>query len=113
MSYAELQVSSNFSFLRGASHPHELAVAANEYGHYAIAITDRNTLSGIVRAYSRVKKLKDCRTRLSLDAGWIFHVGRACSVIQPAVKHTEVSRNSSPWDAAAPKKASASSNSPT
>ncbi len=64
MSYAELQVSSNFSFLRGASHPHELAVAANEHGHYAFAITDRNTLSGIVRAYSRLKKLKDCRTRL-------------------------------------------------
>ena len=37
--YAELQVSSNFSFLRGASHPHELVMAAHEYGHHAIALT--------------------------------------------------------------------------
>jgi len=52
MRYAELQVSSNFSFLRGASHPQELVNAANEYGHHAIALTDRNTLSGIVWAHS-------------------------------------------------------------
>ncbi len=50
--YAELQASSNFSFLRGASHPHELVAAAHEYGYHAIAVTDRNTLSGIVLAHS-------------------------------------------------------------
>jgi error-prone DNA polymerase len=53
--YAELQVSSNFSFLLGASHPQELVAAAHEYGHYAIALTDRNTLSGIVLAHSTLK----------------------------------------------------------
>lgn len=63
MQYAELQVSSNFSFLRGASHPQELVNAANEYNLHAIAVTDRNTLSGIVLAHSTLKKIKDLRTR--------------------------------------------------
>ena len=49
--YAELQVTSNFSFLRGASHPDELAAAAAALGLAAIAITDRNTLAGVVRAH--------------------------------------------------------------
>ena len=62
--YAELQVSSNFSFLRGASHPQELVNAAHEYSYRAIALTDRNTLSGIVLAHSTLKKIEKCRTRL-------------------------------------------------
>ncbi|MDP7344243.1 MAG: PHP domain-containing protein, partial [Alphaproteobacteria bacterium] len=49
--YAELQVASNYSFLRGASHPHELIARAAELGHAAIALTDRNTLAGVVRAH--------------------------------------------------------------
>src|SRR4051794_1471389 len=61
--YAELQVSSNFSFLRGASHPQELVAAAHEYGHYAIALTDCNTLSGIVLAHSTLKKKGCSQTR--------------------------------------------------
>lgn len=51
MKYAELQVTSNFSFLRGASHPEELVDRAVELGYSAIAVTDRNTLAGIVRAH--------------------------------------------------------------
>jgi error-prone DNA polymerase len=50
-SYAELQVTSNFSFLHGASHPEELVARAAALGHEAIAITDRNTLAGVVRAH--------------------------------------------------------------
>src|SRR5215471_9924766 len=53
--YAELQVTSNFSFLRGASHPDELVVAAAALGHDAIAITDRNSFAGIVRAHQAAK----------------------------------------------------------
>ena len=49
--YAELQVTSNFSFLRGAAHPEELVAQAAKIGLAAIAITDRNTLAGIVRAH--------------------------------------------------------------
>jgi error-prone DNA polymerase len=55
--YAELQVTSNFSFLRGASHPAELMIRAQELGQRALALTDRNTLAGIVRAHSAAKEL--------------------------------------------------------
>jgi len=58
MSYAELGVTSNFTFLTGASHPEELILRAAELGLSAIAITDRNTLAGVVRAYSALKTLK-------------------------------------------------------
>ncbi|NGM61743.1 DNA polymerase III subunit alpha [Sphingobacterium sp. SGG-5] len=51
MEYAELQVTSNFSFLRGGSHPEELVEKAITLGYKAIALTDRNTLAGIVRAH--------------------------------------------------------------
>jgi len=49
--YAELQVTSNFSFLRGASHPEEMVERAAELGYRALALTDRNTLAGVVRAH--------------------------------------------------------------
>ena len=54
--YSELQTTSNFTFLRGASHPEELVQRAVELGYEAIAITDRNTLAGIVRAHAAAKK---------------------------------------------------------
>lgn len=60
MSYTELQVTSNFTFLRGASHPEELVEQAAAYNHTAIAITDRNSLAGIVRAHVAAKA-KDIR----------------------------------------------------
>ncbi|MEL6328788.1 MAG: error-prone DNA polymerase [Planctomycetota bacterium] len=53
--YAELLAVSNFSFLRGASHPDELVDTAAALGIEAVAITDRNTLSGIVRAHVAAK----------------------------------------------------------
>ena len=52
MSYAELNVTSNFTFLTGASHPEELVEQAGELGLEAIAITDTNTFAGIVRAHA-------------------------------------------------------------
>jgi DNA-directed DNA polymerase III PolC len=52
MDYAELQVTTNYSFLRSGSHPHELVERAIELGHTAIGITDRNTLAGVVRAFA-------------------------------------------------------------
>jgi error-prone DNA polymerase len=51
MSYVELQVTSNFSFRRGGSHPEELVDQAADLGYDAIGITDRNTFAGLVRAY--------------------------------------------------------------
>ncbi len=56
MNYTELQVTTNFSFLRGASHPEELIEYAASLGYKELAITDRNTLAGIVRAHSAAKK---------------------------------------------------------
>src|SRR6188474_2897082 len=55
MTYTELQVTSNFSFLHGASHPEELVQQAIALGYKEIAITDRNSLAGIVRAYGASK----------------------------------------------------------
>ena len=55
--YAELCVTSNFTFLTGASHPEELVLRAVELGLSAIAITDHNSLAGVVRAYSALKEL--------------------------------------------------------
>jgi error-prone DNA polymerase len=54
--YAELHCLSNFSFLRGASHPEELVARAAELGYEALAITDRNSLAGVVRAHLAAKE---------------------------------------------------------
>ena len=55
--YAELQITSNFGFLRGASHPEELVVQAQALGLAGLALTDRNSLAGIVRAHQQAKEL--------------------------------------------------------
>src|SRR5215831_3215115 len=55
--YAELQVTTNFSFLRGAAHPDELVLTAAALGHQAIAITDRNSFAGVVRAHHAAKEV--------------------------------------------------------
>ena len=53
--YAELHCLSNFTFLRGASHPEELVTRAHELGYAALAITDECSLAGIVRAHVAAK----------------------------------------------------------
>ena len=62
--YAELCVTTNFTFLTGASHPEELVARAAELGISAIAITDRNSLAGVVRAHSALREI-----RRALDEG--------------------------------------------
>jgi error-prone DNA polymerase len=62
--YAELHCLTNFSFLRGASHPEELVERAVELGYSALAITDECSVSGVVRAHVAAKK-----TRLKLIIG--------------------------------------------
>ncbi|MDA1063225.1 MAG: error-prone DNA polymerase [Proteobacteria bacterium] len=54
--YAELHALSNFTFLRGASHPEELVAAAVALGYEALAITDECTLSGVVRAHTAARE---------------------------------------------------------
>ncbi len=54
--YAELQVTTNFTFLEGGSHAEELVATAKALGISAIAVTDRNTLAGVARAYLAAKE---------------------------------------------------------
>jgi error-prone DNA polymerase len=56
--YAELAVTTNYSFLRGASHPEELVATADELGLAAIGIADRNSFAGVVRAYGAWKEIE-------------------------------------------------------
>ena len=53
--YAELHCLSNFSFLRGASHPEELVERAQALGYTALAVTDECSFSGVVRAHVAAK----------------------------------------------------------
>lgn len=57
MRFAELSITSNFTFLTGGSHPEEYARRAALLGLSAIAIADVNSVSGIVRAWSELKKI--------------------------------------------------------
>jgi len=54
--YAELHCKTNFSFLEGASHPDELVQRALELGLSALAVTDRNSLAGVVRAHAAARE---------------------------------------------------------
>jgi error-prone DNA polymerase len=54
--YAELHAKTNFSFLEGASHPDELVNRAVELGYAALAVTDRHSLAGVVRAHAAAKE---------------------------------------------------------
>ena len=56
-SYAELAATTNFSFMRGASHPYELVKQAHDLNLAAIGIADRNSLAGVVRAHTQAKEL--------------------------------------------------------
>lgn len=69
MRYTELQVTTNFSFLRGASHPEEMVKQAVALGYSELAITDRNTFAGVVRGHvaalkAGIRILPGCRLDL-------------------------------------------------
>ncbi|MFY9832170.1 MAG: PHP domain-containing protein, partial [Methylocystis sp.] len=72
--YAELATTTNFSFLRGASHPEELVAKALELGHCGIGLADRNSVAGVVRAFSflRAHKVSDKDLRLAVGARLVF-----------------------------------------
>jgi error-prone DNA polymerase len=57
--YVELQATTNYSFLRGASHPWELVVGADALGIEAIGVCDRNSLAGVVRAWTAKRDLHE------------------------------------------------------
>ncbi|HEY4996277.1 MAG TPA: PHP domain-containing protein, partial [Aestuariivirga sp.] len=73
--YAEIAVTTNYSFLRGASHPKELVETAAQLGHAAIGIADRNTLAGVVRAYAALQEIKGDKPKLLVGARLVFADG--------------------------------------
>jgi len=74
--YAELHCLSNFSFLRGASHPEELVLQAVRLGYSALAITDECSLAGVVRAHVEAKNVG-----LRLLIGSEFHISDGLRVV--------------------------------
>ena len=88
--YAELCVTTNFTFLTGASHPEELVVRAAELGLSAIAITDQNSLAGVVRAWSALKELKHetkemvkIRSQRRMDSSSRQQIGHDTPIAKP------------------------------
>jgi error-prone DNA polymerase len=82
--YAELALTSNFSFLRGASHPEEYAVQATALGLAGIGIADRNSVAGVVRAHSMAKVHN---VRLAVGARLVFADGTPDILAYPSDKH--------------------------
>jgi error-prone DNA polymerase len=76
MEYAELHCISNFSFLRGASHPEELVQRAHALGYQALALTDECSVAGVVRAWQACRELP-----LKLIVGAEFHLDGHCLVL--------------------------------
>ncbi len=70
--YTELATTTNFSFLRGASHPHELVTQAHELKLAGLGITDHNSLAGVVRAHVQAKELN---ARLLIGTRLVFSDG--------------------------------------
>ncbi len=84
--YTELSVTSNFSFLEGASQPQELVHAAALLGLNGLGIADRNTLAGVVRAYSAHKELKektDSPLKLFIGCRLVFIDGTPDLLVYP------------------------------
>ena len=70
--FAELAAATNYSFLRGASHPAEMVARAHALGMAGIGIADRNSVAGVVRAHMAWRDLKrdDKNACPELDSGW-------------------------------------------
>ncbi|WP_299666786.1 error-prone DNA polymerase [uncultured Ruegeria sp.] len=90
--YAELCVTTNFTFLTGASHPEEMVTRAAELGLKAIAITDRNSLAGVVRGWNALKELRreaegavQIRSQHRLDSSSRQEVGHVQPIDKPDV----------------------------
>ena len=84
MTYAEIGVTTNFSFLRGASHPQDYVHQAVEHGLCAIGVADRNTLAGVVRAYSELSNEKlACKPKLLVGTRLVFVDGTPDILVYP------------------------------
>ncbi|MEM6615661.1 MAG: PHP domain-containing protein, partial [Pseudomonadota bacterium] len=80
INFAEIVCATNFSFLRGASHPEELVVRAHKLGLSALAVADRNTLAGVVRAHAAAK---EAGVRFLVGCRLVFEDGTPDIVVYP------------------------------
>jgi len=78
--YAELHCLSNFTFLRGASHPEEQVRRAAELGYTGLALTDECSLAGVVRAHSAARELP---LKLIIGSEFEFEDGLKIVVLAP------------------------------
>ncbi|WP_316164415.1 MULTISPECIES: error-prone DNA polymerase [unclassified Bradyrhizobium] len=82
--YAEIGVTTNFSFLHGGSHPQDYVHQAAEYGLTAIGIADHNTLAGVVRAYSELNNDRlSYKPKLLYGARLVFTCGTPDILVYP------------------------------
>ena len=82
--YAEIGITTNFSFLRGGSQPQEYVHQASEYRLPVIGIADRNTLAGVVRAYSELGNPEvKYKPRLLIGSRLVFSDGTPDILIYP------------------------------
>ena len=88
IAYCELHCKTNYSFLTGASHADELVDRAIELGYSALAITDENTLAGVVRAYTAVRDAKKRSEEEALDSAAQYPV--------PSTQRDSISSNQNP-----------------
>ena len=89
--YVELRCATNFSFLRGASHPSEIVARAAELGHRRLAITDHDGLYGIVQAY-RTGAEKGVEIIVGAELHIAGHGGEGCSLILLATDRASYGR---------------------
>ena len=90
--FAELVAATNYSFLRGASHPSAMVAQAIKLGMAGIGIADRNTVAGVVRAYVAIKEAReeadgDIDFRLIVGARLVFADGTPDIIAYPATRH--------------------------
>ena len=91
--FAELVAATNYSFLRGASHPHEMVAEAIRLGMAGIGIADRNSVAGVVRAWAFLKEQQVKNPamvegfRLVVGARLVFADGTPDIIAYPVSRH--------------------------
>ncbi|MDE2597625.1 MAG: error-prone DNA polymerase [Sphingomonadales bacterium] len=87
--FAELVAATNYSFLRGASHPAQIVGQAHALGMAGIGIADRNTVAGVVRAHIAWREIGGLASdfRLVVGARLVFADGTPDVIAYPATRH--------------------------
>ena len=83
--FAEVVAATNFSFLRGASHPQEMLLQAGHLDMAGIGVADRNSVAGVVRAHRAWKELRELTPgfRLIVGARLVFADGTPDIIAYP------------------------------